>query len=127
MLVYDPKKQAASEPQIEFAALGDWRIGSDKAVASGPLNVGRTGLRRIARAIGAVGLAKDTPIGTGAVVKARGSKGRAGRAKGDSGLSCRLLLDGVTVPLYEMDQPDAVHDLIKRMKEMWREANTSSK
>jgi hypothetical protein len=114
--IYDPQKPEAAEPRIEFAVLGDWRVGGNKPVTGERFRLASYMLRRIPRAI-----AKGGSFATGAIVDTGAlAKTAAGKKKGDARrLNCRVLVAGSSVPLYDMDKAGAVHALVEQMKAMW--------
>jgi hypothetical protein len=121
--MYDADKQAAFEPQLEYAVMNDWKMGDAMSAAGDRFILQRYMLRRIPRALAwSAGVEKGGRLVTRSVAR-RASGGKKATGK-DRRLSCELPCGVEIVPLYSLDTADQLDRLAERMKAMWREAVT---
>lgn len=115
--MYDPREPDGFEPQLQYAAMTDWSIGSGmKAKDDQPFVLARYMLRRIPKSLhDGARVAKGGRLSTRAVVKPS-----AGAKKGmDRRLTCRLPMGIETQPLYSLAGAQELDLLVDRIKEMW--------
>jgi hypothetical protein len=117
--VYDPQKQGTLEPQIQYAVMSEWAAGKNGPAPGERFTLARYMLRRVPRSLSSV-QAKGARIVTRARVK-----GVLGKAKDDRRLSCRLPEGVESVPLYSLENAQALEDLVRKMKAMWSRAGKS--
>jgi hypothetical protein len=114
--MYDPRKRAGFEPQVQFAVMSDWALGDTAAQPEDRFTLQAYMLRRVARALAdRAGVANGVRIRTSAA-----ARGGTGLQKGKSRkLSCSLPAGVQTVPLYAVDTAQALESLAEQMKQMW--------
>lgn len=95
--MFDPRKRASFEPQIQFAVMSEWALGDTPVQPEDRFTLQAYMLRRIARALAdRAGVANGARIRTSAA-----ARGGTGLQKGKSRkLSCSLPAGVQTVPLY---------------------------
>jgi len=100
------------EPQILYAILGDWGVGeSDKKPrADEVLQLRRYMARRIPQLL---------TIGDGPAKRLRTRASVIGRRKGDRRLTCTLLTEVTSVPIFELDDLAAVENFSGNVKKLW--------
>ena len=114
--MYDGEKKDGIEPQIEFALMRDWVVGTAPAAAGQVLILQSRMLRYIPRALGPnVAVTPGTRIRTDAMIMRIEGARRARERR----LGCILPFGVETVPLYELDSAAALGLCAKRMKDMW--------
>jgi hypothetical protein len=100
IVMHDPVKQAALEPQVQYAVMSEWGLGSSAAQAGTRFVVARYMLRRIPRALGGGGAGQGKRLVTRAAVKrAAGTKGGSKSTRGRL-LSATLPRGIATEPLF---------------------------
>jgi hypothetical protein len=114
--MFDPRKRASFEPQIQFAVMSEWALGDTPVQPEDRFTLQAYMLRRIARALAdRAGVASGARIRTSAA-----ARGGTGLQKGKSRkLSCSLPAGVQTVPLYSIDTAQALESLAEQMKQMW--------
>jgi len=119
--MFDARQQASFEPHLAYAAMTDWRMGTQAPDVDQQLVLARHMLRRITRALANPDRKKGTLLTTTAQVKrVEGSK----KGKGpDRRLACRVPMGIEIVPLYSLEEPASVFSLAEQMKEMWAAAS----
>lgn len=114
--MFDPRKQASFEPQIQFAVMNDWTLGDSPAQPDDRFTLQSYMLKRVARALAErVGIAKGTRIRTAAAAR-RTSGPQQGK---DRKLSCALPLGVEAVSLYSIGSAADLENVAKQMKNMW--------
>lgn len=123
--LYDSHKQNTFEPQIKYAVMNGWTVGTGVAPKPGESIVltAKYMLRRIPRALAASGgVAKGGRLPTRATAK-RLAGDKKGKRKGhDRELSCRLPMGVESVPLYSLDNAEELDRLANSIKRMWADA-----
>lgn len=114
--VYDPRGAGSFEPHLSYAALSEWSVGNRPSAKSGTFVVNRYMLRRIPKAVMTAGLQPGIRVQTTASV--RSGNGRGGSA--DRRLSAVLPAGVEVVPLFELDDAQALDKVVQNAKEMWR-------
>jgi hypothetical protein len=114
--MYDPRKRADFDPQMQFAVLSDWGLGEAPAPPDDRFTLQSYMLKRVARSLAdRVGIAKGTRIRTTAAARRS-----TGREKGeDRRLSCSVPAGVEAVSLYSLSSSEALEKVAERMKEMW--------
>lgn len=114
--MFDPRKRASFEPQIQFAVMSEWALGDTPVQPEDRFTLQAYMLRRVARALAdRAGVANGARIRTSAA-----ARGGTGLQKGKSRkLSCSLPAGVQTVPLYSIDSTQALESLSEQMKQMW--------
>jgi hypothetical protein len=114
--MFDPRKRASFEPQIQFAVMSEWALGDTPVQPEDRFTLQAYMLRRVARALAdRAGVANGARIRTSAA-----ARGGTGLPKGKSRkLSCSLPAGVQTVPLYSINATQALESLAEQMKQMW--------
>lgn len=114
--MFDPRRRADFEPQVQFAVMNDWALGDMPFQADDRFRLQAYMLKRLARALAdRTGPPSVARIRTGAAARPIG-----GSLKGkDRKLTCSLPGGVSAVPLYEMSDSAAVERLAADMKAMW--------
>jgi len=114
--MFDPRKRATFEPQIQFAVMNDWALGDSPAQPDDRFTLQAYMLKRVARALAErVGIAKGTRIRTAAAAR-RSSGPQKGE---DRKLSCALPVGVEAVSLYSIGSAEALENVAEQMKNMW--------
>lgn len=114
--MFDPRKKADFEPQVQFAILSDWSLGDAPTQADDRFRLQSYMLRRVARA-----LADRTGPANGLRVRTNAAARQvSGSAKGRSRkLTCSVPAGVRAVPLYLISNAEALEKLAEEMKSMW--------
>jgi hypothetical protein len=119
LVIYDPHKGDALEPQVQYAVMQDWSVGGQQRPPGQTFKMHKHMLRRVARVLGtSIGLPRGAKVTTGAAVMGvQGAKGKRERR-----LACVLTMGVEVVPLYTLDSTSALKDVAASMKRMWAQA-----
>jgi hypothetical protein len=114
--MYDPRKRANFDPQIQFAVLSDWTLGESPSQPEERFTLQSYMLKRVSRALAdRVGIPKGTRIRTTAAAR-RGTGRQSGE---DRKLSCSVPAGVEAATLYSINTGEALEKLAERMKDMW--------
>lgn len=119
IVMFDPQRPEAHEPQIQFAVMSGWTIGREPWKPERKFVLQRYMLRRVPRALGMdANLAPNHRLVTKAVVRSV-----VGAKKvDDRHLACGLPLGAAAVPLHSLDTAEELGRLAQRMKSMYEDA-----
>jgi len=114
--MFDPRRQEAFEPAIQYAVMTDWTLGKSAWVPDRQFSIQRYMLRRVPRA-----LANAANLGAGARLQTRAAVKRvaAERRAADRRLACRLAAGTESVPLYQLDDARELERLASSIRSMW--------
>jgi len=119
IVMYDPLKRDALEPQIQYAVMSEWTVGKEPWNPEHQFQLRRNMLRRIPRALSSgLSLTKGARITTTALVKIPGSTKKGGERR----LGCQLPNGMETNALYTLDAAEGLDHLVQSMKAMWNAA-----
>lgn len=114
--LYDPSAKAASEPELQYAVIGDWSRGMIQAKSGQdpPLEMVAHMLRRVVRAFEASTQQKGQRVTTKAMVKAK-----KGAKSVDRQVSYRVLTDPQSIALFELDSSGALDRVGREIQDHW--------
>jgi hypothetical protein len=118
--MFDPRKRTSFAPEVQFAVMSDWGLGDSTSQADDRVSLQSYMLRRVTRA-----LADRTGMPSGTRVKtSAAARSIAGASKGKSRkLTCALPAGVEAVPLYSINNAEALEKLADRIKAMWSAVN----
>lgn len=116
--MFDPRKRASFAPEVQFAVMSDWALGDAPTQPEDRFSLQPYMMRRIARALAdRTGTPSATRIRTNAAAR---SATAGGATKGKSRkLTCALPAGVESVPLYSINNTEALEKLTDRIKAMW--------
>lgn len=118
--MFDPRKRTSFAPEVQFAVMTDWALGDSTSQADDRFSLQSYMLRRVTRA-----LADRTGMPSGARIKtSAAARSITGTSKGKSRkLTCALPAGVEAVPLYSINNAEALEKLADRIKVMWSSVN----
>lgn len=120
--MFDPRKKASFEPQIQFAVMSEWVLGEATSQPEDRFTLQSYMLRRVARALtDRTGAPAGTRVKTSAAARPVSGAHRGKSRK----LSCALPAGVRAVPLYAVNTAEALEQLAGQMKEIWTAATAS--
>jgi hypothetical protein len=114
--MFDPRKRASFAPEVQFAVMSDWALGDSATQPEDRFRLQPYMMRRVARALAdRTGTPSSTRIRTNAAARLS-----SGATKGKSRkLTCSLPAGVDAVPLYSINNAEALEKLADRIKAMW--------
>ena len=114
--MFNPRKRASFAPEVQFAVMSEWALGDSPTQPEDRFRLQPYMMRRIARALAdRTGTPSATRIRTNAAARSAN-----GTAKGKSRkLTCALPAGVESVPLYSINNAEALEKLADRIKAMW--------
>jgi hypothetical protein len=118
--MFDPRKRTSFAPEVQFAVMSDWALGDSTSQADDRFSLQSYMLRRVTRALAdRTGMTSGTRIKTSAAARSI-----TGVTKGKSRkLTCALPAGVEAVPLYSINNGEALEKLADRIKAMWSSVN----
>jgi hypothetical protein len=120
--MFDPRKQASFEPEVQFAVMSDWTLGDSAAQPDDRFTVQSYMLRRVARALAH---RTGTPNGSRIRTSAAGRSTSGAHEGKNRKLSCSVPASVEAVPLYAINSAEALEKIADKMKAMWNSVNAS--
>ena len=118
--MFDPRKRASFVPEVQFAVMSDWALGDSTSQVDDRFSLQSYMLRRVSRALAD---RSGTPSGT-RIKTSAAARSIAGATKGKSRkLTCALPAGVEAVPLYSINNAEALEKLADRIKAMWSSVN----
>ena len=123
LTMYSPDKSNLFEPMFQYAALSDWSVGNGPPPTACKFVLKSYMIRRIPKALD-FSAQKGMRLQTQARVnKVIGGKGVLGSKKAaEKNLSCQLPLGVNRVPLFGVNDPEELENLVQGIGKMWNEA-----
>lgn len=113
--MFEPRKTAAFEPEVQYAVLDQWSLGNRPRRQDDKFVLPTYMLRRIPKALAhAGGLAEGERLATHAAPRKL-----KGAGKHERHLTCRLARGVTSVPLYTLETAESLEELTSRMRAMW--------
>ena len=121
--LYDPSDAKESEPQLQYAVVGDWArgTGQPKAGQDQPLEMAHHMLRRIIRAFDASTQERDHRVTTKAMIRSK-----KGTKSVDRQVSFRILTKPHSVALFDLDSAGALDSVSREIQDHWTNLMSSS-
>lgn len=118
--MFDPRKRTSFAPEVQFAVMSGWALGDSTSQADDRFTLQSYMLRRVTRALAdRTGMPSGTRIKTSAAARSI-----SGTSKGKSRkLTCALPAGVEAVPLYSINNAEALEKLADRIKAMWSSVN----